>query len=80
MSEGDSVGESVHGKPSVVYRFFTRLGQVGSSVVGAEIKQAAWGSCRASVLAAHAPRKRGGPAPSPPAQLCCQPLLSSVPL
>ncbi|XP_077859006.1 protein RER1 isoform X2 [Macaca mulatta] len=27
MSEGDSVGESVHGKPSVVYRFFTRLGQ-----------------------------------------------------
>lgn len=29
MSEGDSIGESVHGKPSVVYRFFTRLGQVG---------------------------------------------------
>ena len=29
MSEGDSVGDSVHGKPSVVYRFFTRLGQVG---------------------------------------------------
>lgn len=29
MSEGDSVGESVHGKPSVVYRFFSRLGQVG---------------------------------------------------
>ncbi|KAI5946754.1 Protein RER1 [Manis javanica] len=28
MSEGDSVGDSVHGKPSVVYRFFTRLGQV----------------------------------------------------
>uniref|UniRef100_A0A803YIF3 Protein RER1 n=2 Tax=Phasianidae TaxID=9005 RepID=A0A803YIF3_MELGA len=27
MSEGDSIGESVHGKPSVVYRFFTRLGQ-----------------------------------------------------
>ncbi|EPQ10801.1 Protein RER1 [Myotis brandtii] len=27
MSEGDSVGDSVHGKPSVVYRFFTRLGQ-----------------------------------------------------
>lgn len=31
MSEGDSVGDSVHGKPSVVYRFFTRLGQVGIS-------------------------------------------------
>lgn len=29
MSEGDSIGESVHGKPSVVYRFFSRLGQVG---------------------------------------------------
>ncbi|XP_077168510.1 protein RER1 isoform X1 [Paroedura picta] len=29
MSEGDSTGESIHGKPSVVYRFFTRLGQVG---------------------------------------------------
>lgn len=29
MSEGDSIGDSVHGKPSVVYRFFTRLGQVG---------------------------------------------------
>lgn len=28
MSEGDSIGDSVHGKPSVVYRFFTRLGQV----------------------------------------------------
>ncbi|KAM9103917.1 protein RER1-like [Megaptera novaeangliae] len=27
-SEGDSVGDSVHGKPSVVYRFFTSLGQV----------------------------------------------------
>lgn len=33
MSEGDSVGESVHGKPSVVYRFFTRLGQVGGFLV-----------------------------------------------
>lgn len=33
MSEGDSVGDSVHGKPSVVYRFFTRLGQVGLSRV-----------------------------------------------
>lgn len=32
MSEGDSVGDSVHGKPSVVYRFFTRLGQVGAFV------------------------------------------------
>lgn len=32
MSEGDSVGDSVHGKPSVVYRFFTRLGQVGFQV------------------------------------------------
>lgn len=32
MSEGDSVGDSVHGKPSVVYRFFTRLGQVGFRV------------------------------------------------
>ncbi|KAG8505473.1 Protein RER1 [Galemys pyrenaicus] len=31
MSEGDSVGGSVHGKPSVVYRFFTRLGQVYQS-------------------------------------------------
>nr|KAF6394939.1 retention in endoplasmic reticulum sorting receptor 1 [Molossus molossus] len=31
MSEGDSVGDSVHGKPSVVYRFFTRLGQVYQS-------------------------------------------------
>ncbi|XP_026957054.1 protein RER1-like [Sagmatias obliquidens] len=27
-SEGDSVGDSVRGKPSVVYRFFTSLGQV----------------------------------------------------
>nr|XP_060615048.1 protein RER1 [Anolis sagrei ordinatus] len=31
MSEGDSTGDSIHGKPSVVYRFFTRLGQVGST-------------------------------------------------
>ncbi|NXS91802.1 RER1 protein, partial [Jacana jacana] len=31
MSEGDSVGESVHGKPSVVYRFFSRLGQIYQS-------------------------------------------------
>uniref|UniRef100_A0A8C9EHU2 Protein RER1 n=1 Tax=Pavo cristatus TaxID=9049 RepID=A0A8C9EHU2_PAVCR len=31
MSEGDSIGESVHGKPSVVYRFFTRLGQIYQS-------------------------------------------------
>nr|KAF6507614.1 retention in endoplasmic reticulum sorting receptor 1 [Rousettus aegyptiacus] len=31
MSEGDSVGDSVHGKPSVVYRFFTRLGQIYQS-------------------------------------------------
>lgn len=28
MSEGDSVGESIHGKPSVVGAFFTRIGQV----------------------------------------------------
>lgn len=28
MSEGDSVGESIHGKPSVVGVFFTRIGQV----------------------------------------------------
>lgn len=28
MSEGDSVGESIHGKPSAVASFFTRLGQV----------------------------------------------------
>jgi len=28
MSEGDSVGESIHGKPSVVAAFFTRIGQV----------------------------------------------------
>lgn len=28
MSEGDSVGESIHGKPSVVAVFFTRIGQV----------------------------------------------------
>ncbi|XP_067586126.1 protein RER1-like [Pseudorca crassidens] len=27
-SEGDSVGDSIRGKPSVVYRFFTSLGQV----------------------------------------------------
>uniref|UniRef100_A0A8C4GJY3 Protein RER1 n=1 Tax=Dicentrarchus labrax TaxID=13489 RepID=A0A8C4GJY3_DICLA len=27
MSEGDSVGESIHGKPSVVAAFFTRIGQ-----------------------------------------------------
>eukprot|EP00069_Balaena_mysticetus_P014493 bmy_08753T0 len=27
-SEGDSVADSVHGKPSVVYRFFTSIGQV----------------------------------------------------
>ncbi|XP_007467459.1 PREDICTED: protein RER1-like [Lipotes vexillifer] len=27
-SEGDNMGDSVHGKPSVVYRFFTSLGQV----------------------------------------------------
>ncbi|XP_068772080.1 protein RER1 [Struthio camelus] len=31
MSEGDSIGESVHGKPSMVYRFFTRLGQLYQS-------------------------------------------------
>ncbi|KAG8540427.1 hypothetical protein GDO81_019322 [Engystomops pustulosus] len=31
MSEGDSIGDSVHGKPSVVYRFFTRLGQMYQS-------------------------------------------------
>uniref|UniRef100_A0A8C4KL00 Protein RER1 n=1 Tax=Dromaius novaehollandiae TaxID=8790 RepID=A0A8C4KL00_DRONO len=31
MSEGDSIGESVHGKPSMVYRFFTRLGQIYQS-------------------------------------------------
>ncbi|KAF6345506.1 retention in endoplasmic reticulum sorting receptor 1 [Rhinolophus ferrumequinum] len=31
MSEGDSIGDSVHGKPSVVYRFFTRLGQIYQS-------------------------------------------------
>ncbi|KAG5282109.1 hypothetical protein AALO_G00052310 [Alosa alosa] len=31
MSEGDSVGESIHGKPSTVGRFFTRLGQVYQS-------------------------------------------------
>uniref|UniRef100_A0A452U0E7 Protein RER1 n=1 Tax=Ursus maritimus TaxID=29073 RepID=A0A452U0E7_URSMA len=31
MSEGDSAGDSVHGKPSVGYRFFTRLGQVYQS-------------------------------------------------
>ena len=28
MSEGDSVGDSIHGKPSVVAAFFTRIGQV----------------------------------------------------
>ncbi|KAL1775637.1 RER1 [Sigmodon hispidus] len=28
MSEGDSVGDSVHGKSSVVYRFFTWFGQI----------------------------------------------------
>nr|XP_023697345.1 protein RER1-like isoform X1 [Paramormyrops kingsleyae] len=31
MSEGDSVGESVHGKPSTIASFFTRLGQVYQS-------------------------------------------------
>ncbi|XP_018083345.1 protein RER1 isoform X2 [Xenopus laevis] len=31
MSEGDSVGESVHGKPSVVFRFFSRFGQIYQS-------------------------------------------------
>lgn len=28
MSEGDSAGESIHGKPSVVTAFFTGIGQV----------------------------------------------------
>lgn len=28
MSERDTVGDSVRGKPSVVYRFFSRLGQI----------------------------------------------------
>ena len=28
MSEGDSVGESIHGRPSTIAAFFTRLGQV----------------------------------------------------
>uniref|UniRef100_A0A3B3SNU8 Protein RER1 n=1 Tax=Paramormyrops kingsleyae TaxID=1676925 RepID=A0A3B3SNU8_9TELE len=31
MSEGDSVGEAIHGKPSVIGRFFTRLGQIYQS-------------------------------------------------
>uniref|UniRef100_A0A8B9HUB9 Protein RER1 n=1 Tax=Astyanax mexicanus TaxID=7994 RepID=A0A8B9HUB9_ASTMX len=31
MSEGDSSGESIHGKPSVVGSFFSRLGQVYQS-------------------------------------------------
>ncbi|CAL9702772.1 unnamed protein product [Knipowitschia caucasica] len=31
MSEGDSAGESIHGKPSVVGVFFTRIGQVYQS-------------------------------------------------
>ncbi|TKS77399.1 Protein RER1 [Collichthys lucidus] len=31
MSEGDSVGESIHGKPSVVAAFFTRIGQIYQS-------------------------------------------------
>uniref|UniRef100_A0A667Y3F0 Protein RER1 n=1 Tax=Myripristis murdjan TaxID=586833 RepID=A0A667Y3F0_9TELE len=31
MSEGDSVGESIHGKPSAVATFFTRLGQIYQS-------------------------------------------------
>ncbi|XP_073441496.1 protein RER1 isoform X1 [Dendrobates tinctorius] len=31
MSEGDSIGESVHGKSSLVYRFFSRLGQIYQS-------------------------------------------------
>ncbi|XP_028309920.1 protein RER1 isoform X2 [Gouania willdenowi] len=31
MSEGDSVGESIHGKTSVVAAFFTRIGQVYQS-------------------------------------------------
>uniref|UniRef100_A0A8C5WB79 Protein RER1 n=1 Tax=Leptobrachium leishanense TaxID=445787 RepID=A0A8C5WB79_9ANUR len=28
MSEGDSIGESVHGKPSLVYRIYSQLGQL----------------------------------------------------
>ncbi|KAL4622574.1 protein RER1 [Arapaima gigas] len=31
MSEGDSTGESIHGKPSVISRFFTGLGQIYQS-------------------------------------------------
>ncbi|XP_072538415.1 protein RER1 isoform X2 [Salminus brasiliensis] len=31
MSEGDSSGESIHGKPSVIGGFFTRLGQIYQS-------------------------------------------------
>uniref|UniRef100_A0AAY5EYZ5 Protein RER1 n=1 Tax=Electrophorus electricus TaxID=8005 RepID=A0AAY5EYZ5_ELEEL len=31
MSEGDSSGESIHGKPSVIGSFFTRLGQIYQS-------------------------------------------------
>lgn len=32
MSEGDSVGDSIHGKPSVVSAFFTRIGQVKKNI------------------------------------------------
>uniref|UniRef100_A0A8C5PQ26 Protein RER1 n=1 Tax=Leptobrachium leishanense TaxID=445787 RepID=A0A8C5PQ26_9ANUR len=31
MSEGDSIGESVHGKPSLVYRIYSQLGQIYQS-------------------------------------------------
>ncbi|KAJ3586146.1 hypothetical protein NHX12_012547 [Muraenolepis orangiensis] len=31
MSEGDSVGESIHGRPSTIAAFFTRLGQIYQS-------------------------------------------------
>ncbi|XP_054631648.1 protein RER1 isoform X3 [Dunckerocampus dactyliophorus] len=31
MSEGDSVGESIHGKPYIVATFFTRIGQIYQS-------------------------------------------------
>ncbi|KAM9431649.1 protein RER1 isoform 2-T3 [Salvelinus alpinus] len=31
MSEGDSVGESIHGKPSTIGSFFTRVGQIYQS-------------------------------------------------
>ncbi|XP_061759760.1 protein RER1 isoform X3 [Nerophis ophidion] len=46
MSEGDSVGESIHGKPNVVTTFFTRIGQIYQSWLDKSTPYSAvrWGS------------------------------------